>query len=163
MSLLSTAALALIDVIVFSPSFLIHSFSSFFFLSLLSTSFPSFLPCLLPSVPQSVFIAHEFEPEGKGGERILDAARQFQDNVLYYVCSQQGYIRLSKQVMTQVHVVQEQCQMQSNKAYNTHLNAESSFKRSRVPSDNPCDIVVKTKQTKTKNKQNQTNKQNRRG
>ena len=84
----------------------------------------------------------------------MDSSRKFQDNVLFYVCSQQGYIRLSKQVMAEVYVVVEQCQMQSNKAYNIHLNAETSFKRSCVPPANIVRHCGKNKQKTSK----QTNK-----
>ena len=55
--------------------------------------------------------------------------------------------------MAEVHVVEEQCQMQSNKAYNIHLNAETSFKRSCIPPANTVRHCGKTKTKKQANKQ----------
>ena len=80
-----------------------HRFSSFpcFLLAFL----PSF--CLLQFILQSVIITHKFEPEGEGGERIMESARQFQNNVLLYVCSQQSD---KKQVMPEGLVVKMQYQ-----------------------------------------------------
>ena len=72
--------------------FFTQPFSSFFFLSLPPTSLPSFL--LSTSFCSAKRNYHTWIWTGRREESIvLDSASQFQDQVLFYVCSQHGDVK----------------------------------------------------------------------